>query len=112
MDKQEKQRSTQANKSMHLLFSQVSKSLVEQGIDQRTVLTDLTGYDCPVTPTFLKEVWRSIMFTMYRKTSTTQLTNKEMSECYDVFCKFIGENYGISADWPSVETLLFKQLDV
>ena len=105
-------RTNQQSRSMHLLFDQVSKELVQQGIDQRTVIEHLQGYDCPVTPEFLKEIWKSIMYTMYRKTSTTKLTTKEMTDCYDVFNKFMGENFGIDTPWPSIETLLFNQLDV
>lgn len=99
------------NRSLHLLFQQVANELVAQGIDQRTIIEDLEGYDTPVTFSFMKEVWRSIMYTMYRKTSTTQLTNKEMSECYEVFHRFVAENYGINQPWPSIETLMFKQLN-
>jgi hypothetical protein len=104
----ETKRSTQVNKSMHLLFGQVSNELISQGIDRRTVILDLEGYDCPVTPQFIKEVWRSIMYTMYRKTSTTDLTNAEVKGCYEVFIKFMGENYGLSTGWPSVESLYAK----
>jgi len=101
----ETKRSSQVNKSMHVLFAQVSAELVAQGIDQQTVIDALAGYDCPVTPEFLKEVWRTIMYTMFRKESTTQLTNQEVEKCFDVFTKFIGENFGISQPWPSVESL-------
>jgi len=101
----ETKRSTQVNKSMHVLFAQVSAELVSQGIDQRTVIDALAGYDCPVTPKFIKEVWRSIMYTMYRKTSTADLTNAEVKGCYEVFMKFMGENYGLTTGWPSVESL-------
>lgn len=101
----ETKRSSQVNKSMHVLFDQVSAELVSQGIDLRTVTEALEGYDCPVTPEFVKLVWKSIMYTMFRKESTTQLTNKEVDKCYEVFTKFIGENFGISQSWPSVESL-------
>jgi hypothetical protein len=101
----ETKRSTQVNKSMHVLFAQVSAELVAQGIDRRTVVLDLEGYDCPVTPQFIKEVWRSIAYTMYRKTSTTDLTNAEVKGCYEVFIKFMGEQYGLTTGWPSVESL-------
>ena len=101
----ETKRSSQVNKSMHLLFGQVSNELLAQGIDQRTILMDLAGYDCPTTPQFIKEVWRSIMYTMYRKESTTDLTNAEVKGCYEVFMKFMGENYGLTTGWPSVESL-------
>lgn len=107
----QKQRTSQMNRAFHLLLSQVAKEMQAQGIDQRTVLTDLKGYDVPVTDTFLKEVWRSIMVTMFRKTSTTQLTTKEMKDCYDVFQKFVAENYNLEAPWPSLEQMMMAQLE-
>jgi len=88
---------------MHLAFTQISTLLVEQGIDQRTIVEDLEGYSAPVTASFLKEVFKTIMYTMYRKTSTTDLTTAEMTECFDVFAKFLSENYGIEIFWPSNE---------
>lgn len=45
------------------------------------------------------------MYTMYNKTSTTELTNAEVKGCYEVFIKFMGENYGLTTGWPSVESL-------
>lgn len=107
-----KPRSIQQNKAMHKLFNEVSNELISQGIDQRAVLMALEGYACPVTPEFLKEVWRSIMFTMFRKTSTTQLTTKEMTDCYEVFNKFLGENFGVHLDFPCWNNVPLEELDI
>lgn len=74
------------------------------------ITRDLQGYSAPVTPSFLKEVFKTIMYTMYRKTSTTDLTTEEMTTCFDVFEKFLGETYGVSIEWPSQDALAMQAL--
>lgn len=108
MEKETKQRTISQNRALHLAFNQVSDLLIEQGIDQRTIVQDLEGYSAPVTPEFLKQVFKTIMYTMYRKTSTSYLTTNEMTTCFDVFAKFLSENYGVSITWPS-EDALYQQ---
>jgi hypothetical protein len=74
------------------------------------IVEDLEGYSAPVTASFLKEVFKTIMYTMYRKTSTTDLTTAEMTECFDVFAKFLSENYGVDIVWPSQDSLALQAL--
>lgn len=107
---EKKPRSISQNRAMHLAFQQISTLLVEQGIDRRTIVKDLDGYSAPVTPEFLKEVFKTIMYTMYTKTSTTELSTDEMTACYDVFNKFLGEQYGIDCPWPSNDSLALQAL--
>ena len=112
MEKETKPRTTSMNRSIHLAFTQISTLLIEQGIDQRTIVKDLEHYSAPTTPEFLKNVFKTIMYTMYRKVSTTELTTTEMSTCFEVFAKFLGEQYGIHVTWPSEEALYQQyQLD-
>ena len=108
MEKETRQRTASQNRALHLCFNQVSTLLIEQGIDQRTIVQDLEGYSAPVTPEFLKQVFKTIMYTMYRKTSTTDLTTNEMTTCFEVFAKFLAEQYGTHIDWPS-EDALYQQ---
>lgn len=98
-------RSSQMNKSLHLLFGQVANELLAQGIERRTIINDLEGYSCPIDAGFIKEVFRSIMYTQTGKTSTTELTNNEMKNCYETLQRFLAENYKLDAVWPSIETL-------
>lgn len=101
----ETKRSTSMNKSLHLLFGQVANEMAAIGIERRTVMHDLKGFDCPIDATFLKEVWRAIQYTQTSKTSTTDLTNAEMSRVYETFSRFLAENYKLNAVWPSIESL-------
>ncbi len=63
------------------------------------------------TPEFIKEVWKAIQFTMYRTTSTKDLTTKQIDEVFDVLNKFLGENFSIHVPFPSMETMMLNQLD-
>jgi len=110
MQKTEKQRTITQNRALHLAFNQISDLLVGAGIDQRMIMHDLTGYSAPVTPEFLKLVFKTIMWTMYRKDSTTMLSSTEMTNCFDVFSKFLGETYSLEISWPSNDQLAMQAL--
>lgn len=104
----EKQRTTQQNKSLHAALTEISNDLTEKGIERRTIVQGLEGYTAPVTPQFLKEVFKTIIYTMYHKTSTTDLTTKEMVDSWDVFSKFLSEQYHCEYTWPSQESKEFE----
>ena len=104
-------RSSQVNKAMHKLFSDIAGELLDKGVERRTVINDLQGYSCPIDAAFIKEIWRSIMFTMTGKTSTTQMTNQEAQKCYDVLNRFLGEEYAVHLPWPSIDALALAYLD-
>lgn len=106
----EKQRTISQNSALHLCFTQVATELVGQGIDRKTIVEDLEGYSAPVTPEFLKEVFKTIMYTLYLKTSTAELTTNEMTTCFDVFARFLSESYGIDVTWPSNDALAIQAL--
>ena len=52
----DKQRTISQNKSIHKLFEDVSREMLNQGIERRTVTNDLEGYSCPIDAAFIKEV--------------------------------------------------------
>ena len=106
----EKQRSSLMNRCLHSALTEISADLEQQGIQRRTIIEDLEGYEAPITMEWMKEVYKSIIYTMYRKTSTTELTNKEMIDSWEVFRKFLAENYGITYTWPSQEAQFWEQL--
>jgi len=103
----ENQRSSQQNKSLHAALTEIAADLQQQGIERRNIVDALEGYSAPITMEFLKEVYKTIIYTMYRVDSTTKLTTKQMVDSWDVFSKFMGENYGIEYVWPSQETKEF-----
>ena len=97
----ETKRSTVMNRCLHKALTEISADLEQQGIQRRTIIEDLEGYEAPITMEWMKEVYRTIVYTMYRKTSTTDLSNKEMIDSWEVFSKFLSEQYGVSYTWPS-----------
>lgn len=96
-------RSIVMNRCLHRALTDIAQDLQNQGIERRTIIEDLEGYEAPITMEWMKEVYKSIVYTMYRKTSTTDLTNKEMIDSWEVFSRFLSEQYGVSYTWPSQE---------
>lgn len=111
MEKTEQQRSIKMNKCLHRALTDIANDLESQGIERRTIIEDLEGYEAPITMEWLKEVYKSVVYTMYRKTSTTDLTNKEMIDSWEVFSKFLAEQYGITYFWPSQDALYWEQYE-
>ena len=105
----EKQRSGLMNRCVHKALTDIAADLQQQGIERRTIIEGLEGYEAPITMEWMKEVYKSIVYTMYRKTSTTELTNKEMIDSWEVFSKFLAEQYGITYTWPSQEATYWEQ---
>ena len=109
---QDTQRSQQQNRALHKLFNDISAYCVETGLDQKSVVHGLKDYDLPVSPQFVKEVWRTIQYTLTGKISTTELSKKEIDQVYDVFNKFWSELTGEHFPFPSLQELLLMQHDV
>lgn len=107
--KPEKQRSSAQNRSLHKALTEIAFDLQSQGIDRRTIIKELEGYDAPITTEFLKEIYKTIVYTMYSLTSTSDLTTKQMMDSWDVFSKFLDERFGIEYNWPSQESQHFEE---
>lgn len=105
------QRSAIENRCLHKGLTEVANQLQAQGIERKTIVEDLVGYEAPITMEFLKEIFKTIIFTMYGYTSTTQLESRQMQDSWDVLNKFMGEEYGITATWPSQEAQHLEQLE-
>lgn len=100
-----KQRTESQNKALHLYFTQLAEMLNQSGLDMRKVLKP--SINIPWTAKSIKEhLWRPIMKIQLGKDSTTELTTKEIVEVYDVINKHIGEQFGISIEFPSQESLI------
>lgn len=102
-NKKEKQRTDQQNKSLHLYFTQLAETLNDAGLDMRKVLRP--SIDIPWSGETIKEyLWKPIMEFQLQKSSTTELTTKEIDEIYDTINRHLSEKFGITVEWPSNES--------
>jgi len=103
-------RTNAQNRSLHLLFKQVSDDCISKGIDLRHVVRDEVPIPC--TPENLKWMWKLLQEAMFHKKSTTELKKTgDIERVYDVFNKILSErtNGEISLKpFPSQEELNFK----
>ncbi len=92
-------RSNTMSACLHMYLGTIAKLLADAGHDMRKVVK------VPIVPTLENvkpNLFHPVMTSTYPDiTSTTQLSNKQMSFVYDVFNSAIGARLGISADWPS-----------
>lgn len=103
----DKPRTESQNKALHLYFTQLAEMLNDAGLDMRKVLKP--SISIPWTSQTIKEnLWKPIMKAQTDKSSTTELTTKEITEIYDTINRHLSEKFGISVEWPSLESLINK----
>jgi hypothetical protein len=92
------------NKALHLYCQMLAGALNDAGFDMRRTLKQ--DVDIPWNKSSVKEfLWKPIQKAMTGKGSTTELTTVEPSEVYETLNRHIAEKFGISVEWPSLETL-------
>lgn len=103
----DKPRTESQNKALHLYFTQLAKMLNDAGLDMRKVLKP--SISIPWTSQTIKEnLWKPIMKIQTGKSSTTEMTTKDINEVYDTLNRHLGEKFGIHVDFPSEESLINK----
>jgi len=103
--KEEKIRTDKQNRSLHLYFTQLAEMLNQSGLDMRKVLKP--SINIPWTAKSIKEhLWRPIMKIQLGKKSTTEMTTKDINEVYDTINRHLGEQFGITVEFPSIESLI------
>jgi len=66
--------------------------------------------DIPWNGRTVKEfLWRPIQETQLRKSSTTELTTKEIDEVFNTINRYLGEKFGIHVPFPSIEDLMLRE---
>ena len=99
------QRTPRQSRALHVLFDLLAKNLNEHGLDQRKVLKE--SVDIPWSKDSIKaQIWRPVQKAQLNKNSTTELTTKEIDEVFDTIIKHLGQKFGISQDFPSIDTVL------
>ncbi len=100
----DKPRTNQQNKALHLYFTLACQELTGAGLDIKKVVADI-----PWTPYNFKEyIWRPIQIAMTGKQSTTQLTTKEIDLIWEAVNRTMAE-MGLHVDFPSIDSIINQQ---
>lgn len=103
-------RTVQQNKALHKLFQLLATELNQAGLDMRKTLKP--GVEIPWQAKGVKDyLWRPIMQAQLDKTSTTEMTTKEIDEVFDTLNRHLGEKFGLYVAFPSIEDLMIRSLD-
>jgi len=89
-------------RALHLYCDMLAARLNEAGLDMKAVLKP--EVDIPWNKMSVKEhLWKPIEKIMVDKDSTEDMTNKEVSEIYEVLNRHLGDKLGVSVPFPSME---------
>jgi len=98
-------RTAQQNRALHVLFALLAQTLNDNGLDMRKTLKP--GVEIPWSGRSVKEhLWRPVQKLQLDKGSTTELTTVEIDQVFDTITRHIGEQFGISVPFPSIEITL------
>lgn len=98
-------RSSQQNKSLHLLFQNMAFEL--NRIGKEFTYNGVKGMEISTTytPEIVKEfIWKKLQQSLYGKDSTTKLTTQDIDAIFMILGKWFSEQ-GIIIDFPSAETI-------
>ena len=101
---QEKLRTRRQNDSLHLWCEEVARELNNTGIDMSVLVKNL---QVSHTKESVKAIWRAIANAKYGKTSTTQLTSKELNDVCEEMNKMLA-NVGVHLAFPSNEYFIHE----
>ena len=96
---EEKQRTLQQNKALHLLFEMLAEELNEKGLDMRKTLK-------PSKDMVKEYIWRPIQKAQLGKKSTTERTTKDIDKVFETINRFLGEKHKVHVPFPSIEEVM------
>jgi hypothetical protein len=104
-----KQRTLAQNRALHLFFNQLAEELTAHGLDMRKTLKP--EIDIPWSGETVKEfLWRPVMKAQLNKESTTEMTTADIDRVFDTITKHLGEKFGLTLQFPSIETIINDSL--
>ena len=107
-ERKERQRTLKQNAALHLMFTHLADELNQTGWDMRKTLKP--AVEIPWTPQTIKQyLFKPIMQAQLQKQSTTELTTVEIDKVVDTLTRHLGQNTGVTVEFPSVESILRKQ---
>lgn len=92
-----KQRTNPQNNALHKYCQEVCVELNNRGVTVAAVMKDL---EADFTMETVKMMWRAFAKAKYGKTSTTELTTKQINEIYDEVNRHVAQ-FGIHLAFPS-----------
>lgn len=101
----DQQRTAQQNRALHKYFELVAEALNDAGYGVQTVLEKVM--EISWSKSLVKDIlWRHAQLKLLDKRSTTMLTTKDIDKVYDELNRFLGEKFGITESFPSIEELI------
>jgi hypothetical protein len=101
-------RSSQQNRSLHLLFTNIAFELNRLGLE--FTYTGIKGLKMQTTysPEIVKDfLWRPLQIALIGKESTTKLTSADIESIFLILGRWFSEQ-GVVIEFPSIETLINK----
>ena len=98
-------RSSQQNKSLHVLFQNISFELNRIGMEFTYNGIKGITLQTTYTPEIVKEfIWKPLQRVMLDKDSTTKLTTSDINAIFEILGRYFAEK-GVVIDFPSAETI-------
>lgn len=96
---EDRKRTSRQNRAVHKFFEEASNELNNSGISQKLLIQNL---DVEHTPQSVKSIFRAIGKAKFEKTSTADLTTKELQDCFEEITRLFAQ-HGIDMKFPSYE---------
>ena len=100
-------RTVKQNRALHKYFTMVADDMNAAGYDAHKVISLPISMTADIVKDCIFKVIMSAMF--HDKTSTTELSTKELQSVHLVMEKAIGEKFGITTAFPCDESLSEEQ---
>src|SRR3990167_9316723 len=108
-EKEERQRTFQQNRAMHLWFQMLADELNSAGLDMRKVLKP--EIEISWSKQMIKDyLWRPVQEIYLSKKSTKELNTEDINTIWEILNRHLGEKFGIHVSFPSIEELELKEL--
>lgn len=101
----DKQRTNKQSRALHLWCKMLAEELNEAGLTIEKTLTgkaEILWHKDTVKQILFKQIMKK--YTL--KTSTTQLTTKELIDTAEQLTKYLAEQHGLLVEFPSIQTML------
>jgi hypothetical protein len=105
INKADKKRTLTQNASLHKYCANISEKMNDAGFTQRQLIGSFKeGFELPVTPVMIKDIFREVGNALYHKDSTARLTTIEIQKVYQVVDQRFGEITSCRCEWPSFDS--------